>query len=249
MSLAALQRDFRSWLTTEAMDAGARIGPSAAPGLAVYLNNYRGQLMACLADSFAVTRAWLGDAAFDGAAARHIDGTPPHSWTLDAYAEGFPEALALSYPDDREVPDLARLELQLGTAFVGPDSAALDPATLGGLDWDRACFSFVGSLEVLPLGSNAAAIWAAISAGETPPPALVFDDAIDVAVWRQGLSPTFRSLDRVEADALNAAREGQTFGAICARIAALAGEEEGPAVAGRLLGQWIGEGLLEAVHN
>ena len=81
MSLLALQRDFRGWLTAESPEAATRLGDG--PGLAVYLNTYRAQLMACLAESYPILHAWLGDAAFEGACATHIDDTPPHGWTLD----------------------------------------------------------------------------------------------------------------------------------------------------------------------
>ncbi len=39
MSLLALQRDMRLWLTREDGDAAARLGDDTAPGLRVYQNN------------------------------------------------------------------------------------------------------------------------------------------------------------------------------------------------------------------
>src|SRR4029077_8430639 len=138
MNLAALQRYFRSWLTVEASDAAARFGEHAAPGLAVYLNNYRGQLMACLVQSFGAVRAWRGNPAFDGAAATHIDRRPPHSWTLDAYAIEFPDTLDALYPQDPEVVDLARLERDLGLAFVARDASQLTLPDIALIDWSSA---------------------------------------------------------------------------------------------------------------
>jgi hypothetical protein len=40
--------------------------------------------------TFSVVRAWLGDVAFEAAAAIHIDRMPPSSWTLDAFAQDSP---------------------------------------------------------------------------------------------------------------------------------------------------------------
>ena len=74
MNLAVLQRQFREWLTGEDAEAAACFGDAAAPGLSVYLSNYRSQLMATLADSYPVVRAWLGDSAFLGAAAPEVKG-------------------------------------------------------------------------------------------------------------------------------------------------------------------------------
>ena len=120
MSLLALQRDFRLWLTEESAEAADRVGAAAMPGLQIYRNNYRAQLMACMEDSFPQLRAWLGDDAFRAAAAVHIDRTPPHRWTLDAYPVDLPATLADLHPDDPEIAELARLERRQDTTAHTP---------------------------------------------------------------------------------------------------------------------------------
>jgi hypothetical protein len=76
MNLLALQTGLRDWLTAE--EAPALKAPNREAGLSVYLNNYRAQLMACLRESYPTLHAWLGDDAFDAAAAaQHIDRSPP----------------------------------------------------------------------------------------------------------------------------------------------------------------------------
>ena len=247
MSLLALQRDFRSWLISEAPDAAARMGNRAAPGLAVYINNYRSQLMASLAESYEAVHAWLGDKAFEAAAATHIDRLPPHSWTLDDYALDFPITLAKLHPDDPEVVDLARLERDLGLAFVGPDSAPLDRSLLAKIDWDRAFFVLVPTLSMPFVTTNAAAILSAINAGMIPPAAKRLREPASNAVWRHEFSPAFRTLERLEAQALSMAREGKTFAQICALVAGEIGKEDGPARAGSFLGQWLGDGMIQAI--
>jgi hypothetical protein len=247
MSLLALQRDFRSWLTTESSDAGGRLEGGDAPGLAVYLNNYRGSLMACLAESYETTRAWLGEEAFAAAAADHIDRLPPHSWTLDAYALGLPDTLDRLYPDDAEVGDLARLECALGTAFVGRDAERLDPASLANVDWDEAALGFVPTLVLLGITSNAGAIWSAIAAGEQPPPGEMLPEPAYVAIWRDALTPAFRTLDTGEADALKSMMASHGFDALCTDLVQRHGEEQGPAMAGALLAQWLQDGIVSAI--
>jgi hypothetical protein len=246
MSLLTLQRDFRTWLTEEAGDAAARLDRGRGAGPPVYLNNYRGQLMACLTESFPTVRAWLGDAGFEGAAAHHIDRQPPHSWTLDAYALDFPQTLAILYPDDPEVVELARLECALGIAFVGADAAPVDPAKLAGIDWDRAVLHFVPTLAVLPAGTNAGAIWSAIAAGQTPPAAANLPEPAHLAVWRHGFTPSFRTIEAAEAEALACAR-GAPFATLCAHLIEAHGEGEGLALAGALLGQWLRDGLIASL--
>jgi len=249
MNLAALQRDFRSWLTVEASDAAARFGEHTAPGLAVYLNNYRGQLMACLVQSFGAVRAWLGNTAFDGAAATHIDRRPPHSWTLDAYAIEFPDTLDALYPQDPEVADLARLERDLELAFVARDAAQLTLPDMADIDWSSAILELVPSFSLLPVTTNAGAIWAAIESEQTPPAAATLDVPAVIAVWRKDYSPTFRTLDPIEAGAMFMLTDGRTFGEICAAIVHEVGEVDGPQVAGNLLGRWIAEGVIGSIRS
>lgn len=247
MSLLALQQDFRRWLVEEAPEAAQRIARPDAPGLGVYLNNYRGQLMSCLAQSFEATRAWLGEAAFDGAAATHIDRLPPHDWTIDAYALHLPDTLDLLYPDDPEVGDLARLERDLGLAFVGEDCPPLDLSALAGVDWDSAAIHLVPTFTLVPVRSNAAAIWSAIRAEEAPPAAEILPEPAHLALWRAGFSPSFRTLEADEATGLRAISGGATFAALCQSLAERMGEEAGPALAGAWLGQWIGDGMVAAI--
>lgn len=247
MTLLDLQRDFRGWLTKEIAPPHATFGTGAAAGLSVYLNNYRGALMACLSESFAVTRAWLGDAAFEAAAATHIDRLPPHSWTLDDYALDFPETLVAIYPGDAEVGELANLERALGVAFVGPEGETLDPATLSTVDWDQATISFVPTLALLQANTNAGAIWSSIMREEHPPGAEWLPAVTTVAVWRESFRSAFRTLDADEGDALQFLQEGGTFGALCARLVDCLGDGRGTARAGELLARWLADGLIARV--
>jgi hypothetical protein len=244
MSLLALQQNFSTWLTSESAEVAAQFDERARAGLGVYLNNYRAQLLACLSASFPVLRAWMGDAAFEGAAASHIDNIPPHAWTLDAYGLDFHETLRRLYPADPEIAELARLERDLEAAFVGPDSTPVDPAALADVDWDAAVIHFVPTLRLLPVTTNAAAIWSAVSSGETRPAAELLPEPVILAIWRQHFAPRFRAVTADEAAAICAAREGQPFGSLCANWIERHGEEQGPAVAGALLGQWISDGWI-----
>jgi len=249
VSLLALQRDFRRWLDAEAPDAEARIGRHAARGLAVYLNTYRGQLTACLAESYGTVKAWIGDAAFEAAAATHIEQRPPHSWTLDDYALGFPDTLDAMYRDDPEVGDLARLECALARIFVGKDAKPVVVAALADIDWEKATIGFVPTLTMMPVTTNAAAIWSRLAEGERPPAATILCRPAIVAIWRAGFSPTFRTIADAERDAITALAGGQSFGAFCARLVEDAGEEDGPALAGGMLNQWLSDGLIAYVGD
>lgn len=247
MNLLALQRDFRGWIAEGAEDAAHRLGPGARPGLDVYQNNYRASLVACLDEAFERVRLWIGDERFRATAAAHIQTTPPSSWTLDAYASGFPETLQRLFPDDPEIFELGWLDLALSEAFVGPDAASIDPATLAAVDWDKAVLRFAPTLTGRRFETNAAAIWSALSAGEMPPAVEGLSEPATIIVWRHELTSCFRTAEPGEGEALSLAKGGATFGALCAAMVGLLGEQDGIAAAGAFLGRWIQDGLVVGV--
>ncbi|QDZ08089.1 DUF2063 domain-containing protein [Sphingomonas panacisoli] len=244
MSLIELQRDIRAWLIKEDQWAAQRIGPDAAPGLRIYQNNYRAQLIACLDESFAHTRDWLGHDVFHQAMAAHIDRVPPSSWTLDAYTRDVPETLAAMYPHDPEIAELAWLDRALGDAFVGADAQPLSTTVLSEVDWDRAVLHFGPTLDLIDATTNAAAIWAALAAGEVPPAVELLSEPGALLVWRHDLVSRFRMIDGDEQQAILLARSGVSFAELCTSLVAAHGETDGVAMAGALLGRWLADGLI-----
>ena len=248
MSLAALQHDFRAWLHVGAAPSDPRLTTRMQAGLDVYQNNFRGQIIACLEESFAVTRAWLGDDAFRAAVVEHVEQSPPRSWSIDHYADDFPDILTRVYPDDAEVAELATLEVALAHAFVAADAVPVMAADLADVDWDQANLHLSPTLRIHPLTTNALAIWSAITARTDPSPANLLPHVGAMLVWRHGETPQFRASDRAEADALRQISSGMTFGSLCAGLLETGGDE--PAiVAGRWLAQWISDGLIVAIEG
>ncbi|MDH7971316.1 DNA-binding domain-containing protein [Sphingomonas sp. AR_OL41] len=247
MTLLELQRDMRRWLNDGSDDAAARLGAGAAPGLRVYQNNYRAQLVACLEESFAQTLAWIGGAAFHAAVVRHIERVPPSSWTLDAYSRDFPATLRMLYPDDPEVAELAWLELALGEAFVGADAVAMTAADVADVDWDTAELRFTPTLDMAAAETEAAAIWTALLQQASPPAVMMRDEPGAVIVWRRDMMAHFRAIDAREHCAILLVRAGMSFGALCAMTVDERGEADGIAQAGAWLGQWLADGLIVAV--
>ena len=243
MRLNALQRDFSDWLRSEDESAAARLGVSAE-GLAVYQNNYRGSLMACLEDSYPHTRAWLGEEAFAAAAADHITRVPPHSWTLDDYAQGLPGSLAETFVYDPEVGELAALEWALAQSFIAGDAAALGVEDLGAVNWERAVLRLVPSVRLLDMATNAPAIWSALAADDAPPPEEMSPAIRPLLVWRQEFTCVFRETTEDEREVLPRVAQGLSFAALCEDLVARHGAEDGVARAGGLLGQWARDGLL-----
>lgn len=248
MSLIELQRDMRAWLTREDAAAATRFGDDAAAGLRIYQNNYRAQLAACLEESFEHTRDWIGAEAFHQAIVMHVDRVPPSSWTLDAYSRDFPATLALLYPADREVIELAWLDMALGEAFVAADAAALTAEDLAGVDWDHAVLRLTPTLDLGDLTTNAPAIWSALAAGNVPPAAEFLPEPGAILVWRHGETAQFRAIDQYEQQALLLVLAGTPFPRLCDLMVGVFGQQAGIRRTGEMLGRWIGDGLIIAVE-
>ncbi|WP_294329163.1 DNA-binding domain-containing protein [uncultured Sphingomonas sp.] len=244
--LATLQADFGRWLQTECPDAATRLG--SGPGLDVYLNNYRSQLVAALESSFPQLQRWLGETAFLAAAARHIETAPPSAWTLDAYGEDFPATVAALHPDDPECAELARIEWALAAAFTTPDIAPLSAASLGAVEWEMVRFAFVPNLAMLPVTTNAAALWQALVTETVPPAAQRLPAPGAVLLWRDGFNPSFRTLEQAEAKAILQLETGMPFGALCAALAAEHGDTKSATIVGTWLGSWLRDGLIAAIR-
>ncbi len=247
MKLAALQRAMGGYLVDAPKSNFARM-MRHSPGLDVYRNNYRGSLLACLRDTYEKCWAWLGDDGFDAAAYAHIGQHAPSSWTLDAYGHDFDQTLRALYPEDPEIAELAWLEWAMRRAFDGPNAVPVDTTHIADVDWELASFSMIPTLKLGTMTSNAAAIWSALDTDESPPTAHVLPAPAPLCVWRQALSPCFRSLDTAEARLLDMALCGTTFGSMCQHLADDYGDDEATAIAGAALGQWLRDGLIAKLN-
>lgn len=243
MSLLALQREFHRFLIDEPGRIDGWIDHPAS-GLAVYHNAYRAQLIDCLAETYARTHSWLGGEAFLAAMRHHIERTPPRDWTLGTYGDGFTRTLASLYPDDPEVAELALLEWRLSRAFESGDADALPPTAISGIDWDEAQLAFVPSVNMMPVLTNAGAIWSALVTGDVPPAAALLPEPSVMLVWRQEFTPCFRTIDMIEQAAIERAMAGVGFADLCQTMVETYGEGVGLALAGQMLGRWFSDELI-----
>jgi hypothetical protein len=240
--LAALQQDFQTWLVRPSDAIGRRLGPPAR--LAVYQNNYRTQLVGCLQASYPQLRSWLGEDVFLAAAVRHIDSRPPHDWTLDAYADGFPQALAEAFPDNPDLHELAWIEHALQAAFVARDSACDPAADWSRVDWELARLRFAPSMRLRPALTNAGAIWDALADGSPVPGSEMLDEPAGLLVWRRGHQCVLRQLDGLEYEALLRLRHDGSFCGLCEWLAERVGEVRAVEHAGAFLGGWLAGRLV-----
>lgn len=249
MSLADLQRDFQSWLVSASGDAAARLQGTAGPGLAVYQNNYRAQLVASLEQSYPQLRAWIGEEAFLYSAKAHIDANPPHGWTLDAYADDFGDSLLKLFPDNPDIHELAWIEHALDASFVGPDAQPVTADDLAAIDWDTATLRLTPTLLTRRATTNAADIWWAMRDGKDKPEGEMLPEPRALLVWRRGYVSCLRNIDTLEHAALMHMQENGSFGALCDMLVERLGETDGVAKAGALLADWIGSELITGIDD
>jgi hypothetical protein len=107
-------------------------------------------------------------------------------------------------------------------------------------------FGLHPSLRRLALSWNAPQIWNAVSDKEEPPEVEFSATPVHWVLWRQELRTYFRSLQPGEAQALEAVREGQSFGDICELLCAEFGEDDAPMRAAGFLRNWVESGMLIA---
>ncbi|EGD58052.1 hypothetical protein Y88_0104 [Novosphingobium nitrogenifigens DSM 19370] len=254
LPLAELQRRFCAWLREpdedRASEQAAVLG--VGPGLSVYQNNYRVTLVEALRETHGRAALYLGESDFDAAAAHHVDARPPSSWTLDAYGDGFPDTLTALWPDRPEAGELAMIDRAVGDTFVAPDAEPIAPAALGEVDWDTARITLVPSLLLLEIATNADELWLALTHDEGAhdegsPASQILPQPQTLVIWRQGFEPVLRRADAMETRVMRQCAQGLTFAEICADLAGDHDEDVAVNMAGTLLGQWLGEGLVAAI--
>lgn len=252
MSLLATQLGFQRHLLGSG-DATALLAGSAerrALGLAIYANAYRQRLVGALADTFATTRARLGEDDFEAAALRYIDANPPTHRNLREFGAGFAEHLRASLPERPQLAELAQLDRALRHAFDGPDSSVLGAAELAAvppLAWATLTLTPVPTALLLRFEHNTVAVWQALDDDDdAPPPSERSARAVDWLVWRKALQPHFRSLPPAEAALLRAMLAGARFAQACEEAAAVSDDAITPLI-GQCLRTWVDDGVLASV--
>jgi hypothetical protein len=159
-----------------------------------------------LANDYPRLRLYMGETAFN-TMARHclVATATPKVWLLSGH---LPDFLDLTKPFFRspELSDLARLEKAFHAALNAPYAGIMTQVPP-----HRFHIVLHPSVQRLQLRTNAASIWAALTAGELPPPPQRLDGPQELLVWRQGEASRFRMLGGEEAAALDAAARDEAI--------------------------------------
>ncbi len=240
MTLLAEQTQF---LTEIAADDDA---PPSSTGMGIYRNAYRARLIGALEGGYERTRRWVGEDAFEAAAAHYILTQPPHNWTLDTFGAQFPQVLAELFTADPEVAELAWLEWQMQQAFAAPDLPELNAAQLAAAEldeagWNSLRFTMAAGFTARAVSHDLAALWAGLNPSVTSRPENPTRADSHLIVWRRALQPHFRLLEPAEFASLNYLIKDATLGQTGAGLAQDGGD---PAQLGQWLATWLSDGLF-----
>ncbi len=223
----------------------------AAQRLEIYAHAYFHRIEGVLARDYPALRTLLGPAGFHDLVAVYLMAHPSRHPSLRQAGAALPGFLAsgpAGEPFRRRWPfagDLARLEWALVEAFDASDLPLLAREALVGLRPEAFADLVLRpapGVALLDLGWRVAAARSAVDREEPPPAPERGREAILVRRW--GEVPRHEPVDRIEAEALRAVLAGVRFDALCARVAALVGEDEAPARAAGLLAWMLDRGLL-----
>jgi hypothetical protein len=222
---------------------------SAVERLDVYANMYFFRIRDVLADYFPKLRGVLGEAAFHDLVTGYLVAHPSRHPSLRNVGRALPAFLAAPAPAAREpwLAELAALEWARLDVFDRADAAPLSREALAALEpaaFATLPLALVPAHEVVPTRHAVEETWRALEAGgpAVVPPAAAADHAL--LVWRRGVVVHHRPTAGPEAAALAVARDGCTFGALCAELGRDRPDDEAAGLAAGLLGRWIADELL-----
>jgi hypothetical protein len=251
--LPRIQDDFQSYLlrgdsAVEAHVVGTERVPISTR-LSIYGDGYRSRLIEALQSNFPVLSELLGEGDFQALGTAYVRAHDSPFFSIRYYGNALADFLA-SEPDYASAPvlaDLARWEWMMTEVFDAADADSVTVADLAHVkpeEWADLRFGWHPSVRRLALSWNAPQIWKAVSDGAEPPEVVFSPEPVQWVLWRQELRTYFRSLQPGEAGALEAVRDEQSFGELCALLCAEFGEAAAPARAAGFLRDWVESGLL-----
>jgi hypothetical protein len=206
-------------------------------------------LLDCLSEEFPATLAVLGADNFAALVKGYLLMYPPTEPSI-LYAGRYLADFLGNHPFAGRWPfiaELARLERAVLDVFHAPDAPALDVEALRVVpseEWPAVKLQTHPAVEIVHCKWRSADVLQALEQGrEWNNPE---HEDTSVLVWRQNALVYYRSLERLEQDALVIVAEGASFAAICDAVAAGAEETNHVALIGRLMARWLADGIIAA---
>jgi hypothetical protein len=258
--LAAWQRDFQARVLHGAVASSVERLAAAPDGqlpkrLHVYERAYESRLVEALGRTYAALRRGLGPGPFAALAAEFVRATPSRHRSIRDYGGELGAFIARRDAGDatRAWAELAAWQWTLTDVFDAPDGPSLRVESVAAVrpeGWGSLRFSLHPTVRRFRTTTNAVELWrhydpeADATAVTTVVPVPSAAPAVEWLIWRRELTTSFRSLDGVEAQALQALSAGASFADLCGQLAAVEGDAVAPLRAAQLLRGWIESGLI-----
>ncbi len=220
---------------------------SASERVTIYANAYFYRLLDCLYEEFPATSAVVGADNFVALVRDYLRAWPPTEpsiFYMGRHLSAFlrDHAFARRWPFTYE---LARLERTILEVFHAAEVFTLSDQAMRAIpsyQWPTIRLKIHPAVQILHNEWRVTDVLGDVQTGrECREPA---HQKSPVIVWRQDAEVYYRALEDAEAKALVLLSEGARFAAICEVVEALTSTTDQVALIGRLLAQWLADGIL-----
>jgi hypothetical protein len=253
-SLPRLQDDFQAYVLGQDEHFAAQVkNTSKADGaflLSIYRHGYFSRLHECLGIDFSGVRAILGEDAFEELARAYLQAHPSRHANVRWVGRDFAAFLQRHAPtrDRTDLIEMAQFEWALGLALDAADDETMaveELLKLSGEQWVALTIKPRANVQRLTFHTMAPKAW--LKHEQVAPGQLTVEPApqpTDWLVWRKDTDPQFRSMERDEAWAFDAAAGGASFAELCEGLARFMPGDQAATRAAGLLRVWIDARLL-----
>lgn len=255
--LAALQAKIQQYICVDSLATVEQgptldfVGPYSRAE--IYAQAYPARLLEALADNYPKLQALLGETQFNEMGLAYLAQFPSRHYSVRWFGEALASFIQYheSYSQIPVLEDLAKFEWALTLAFDAQNAKTItveEIAAFAPESWPQMVFTPHPSVQLLPLFSNAPAIWQALQDHQTPPDGVVTAGSQAWLIWREAINVYFRAAQPAEAAAFQALMDARPFSAICQLMLEVAGPDQATHQAASLLQTWISGGLITGVH-
>jgi hypothetical protein len=248
--LAQLQRAFqRAVLEHSPLFAHSVVGTREATAedrVTVYRDAYRLRLIEALAANYPRLREIIGEDAFDSIADAYVGTHPSSNPSIRWFGEHLAQQMQRSFAAQPWLGELAAWEWAIAYAFDAKDAQRVSMPSLADVAadaWPTLRFEFHPSVQCLRMKTNAPALFKALTEDSALPEPTMGEETAWV-IWRDDLTPCFRSLSLGAAAALNLLMQRASFEAMCTELCTWYAADEAARQAATLLREWIEAGMV-----
>lgn len=258
-SLRQTQGDFQAYvLRGQRRIRGQIVGTELADArrrLDVYGEAYRLRLIEALEQDFPGLVGLLGQRKFRSLAEGYIEAFPSPNPSLRWFGANLARYLrsAPSTAKRLKWSEMAQFEWLKGEAFDaadGPQASIEDVCAVPLAAWPDLRLRFHPSVHRIDFQFNVPSLWRAIVDNDEVPAVARSDVPVPWVIWRSNLGVNWRSLEKDEAQIMDAARAGVHFAALCEILCdGLRDDTRVATRAATILKQWVNDEMIDAVET